>query len=475
MSSITDQPISNDPEVSDLSTSYDSNSSVESSLSDNHKMYNKLKRQGSRSSVLASNSNRSISKTIDSQKQVALEDPDTKTWSRHKKHFFILSSAGKPIWTRYGDESGTSSLMGVIQAIVSFFQDDNDSPRCMNAGHHKFVFQLKGPLYLVAVAKTGESETHLRDQLLYLHSQILSVLTSQQLTKIFEQRINFDLRRLLSDSLSTLFNNDHGFMLGALQCLRVSKILRDQVGNALAEGRVKDLLYGMIVSNGKLVTLLRPKKHSLHPSDLHLLFNMLTGSTTFRTAESWTPLCLPKLNSKGFLHAYICYIERDTCVVMISTNKDSFFDISDWKRQIVEKLTKSEALTKLQKAADDSYSASDIGIPALRHFIYKSKLHVQFTCPELEAPYTNTISRRRLYRLYQRTHDRLHSKTRPLKLYYLAGSHETVLGWITSSFELYVVFGPNVPNSTVITSSNHLLRWIKKHEDLLFILNSPVF
>jgi hypothetical protein len=41
------------------------------------------------------------------------------------------------------------------------------------------------------------------------------------------------------DSLSTLFNNDHGFMLGALQCLRVSKTLRDQVGNALAEGRVK--------------------------------------------------------------------------------------------------------------------------------------------------------------------------------------------------------------------------------------------
>jgi len=41
------------------------------------------------------------------------------------------------------------------------------------------------------------------------------------------------------DSLSTLFNNDHGFMLGALQCLRVSKSLRDQIGNALADGRPK--------------------------------------------------------------------------------------------------------------------------------------------------------------------------------------------------------------------------------------------
>lgn len=151
---------------------------------------------------------------------------------------------------------------------------------------------------------------------------------------------------------------------------------------------------------------------------------MLTGSTTFRTAESWTPLCLPKLNSKGFLHAYICYIERDTAVVMISTNKDSFFELSDWKKQIVEvsevewmqaqkskfwsyrvlilsllslskTLTSSGALSKLQQAADESYSASDIGIPALRHFIYKSKMHIQFTCPELEAPYTNPVNRRR--------------------------------------------------------------------------------
>ncbi|KAI8578932.1 hypothetical protein K450DRAFT_244139 [Umbelopsis ramanniana AG] len=470
-----------DQQEQELSTSLDSSSSIGSSLSENNKMYNKLKRQGSRSSVLATRPGRSQSISKDSQKQVMNEDPDTKTWSRHKKHFFILSSAGKPIWTRYGDEAGISSLMGVIQAIISFFQADDDSVKCMNAGHHKFVFQLKDPLYLVAVAKTGESEAHLRDQLLYLHSQILSVLTSLQLTKIFEQRINFDLRRLLSgtevflDSLSTLFNNDHGFMLGALQCLRVSKTLRDQIGNALADGRPKDLLYAIIVSNGKLVTLLRPRKHSLHPSDLHLLFNMLTGSTTFRTAESWTPLCLPKLNSKGFLHAYICYIERDTAVVMISTNKDSFFELSDWKKQIVETLTSSGALLKLQQAADESYSASDIGIPALRHFIYKSKMHIQFTCPELEAPYTNPVNRRRLHRLYQRSHDRLHSKTRPLKLYYLAGEHESILGWITSSFELYVVFNATVPKSTVITSSNHLLRWIKKHEDMLFILNSPVF
>ncbi|KAI7877181.1 DUF254-domain-containing protein [Lichtheimia hyalospora FSU 10163] len=265
------------------------------------------------------------------------------SWVRHKKHFFILSSAGKPIWTRYGDESRISTLMGVIQAIISFFQDQDDMIKSMNAGRHKYVFLHKEPLYYVTVSKTGESDGQLRDQLLYLHNQILSVLTSVQLTRIFEQRVNFDLRRLLGgtevflDSLSTLFSRDHGFMLCALQCLRLSRAVRDQLGSIFSSGgKVKGLLYAMIVAKGQLVTLLRPRKHSLHPADLHLLFNMLTGSTTFDLAESWTPLCLPKFNSKGFLHAYICYIAPDVSIVMISTDKDRFFDLSEWKSKLVE-------------------------------------------------------------------------------------------------------------------------------------------
>jgi len=45
----------------------------------------------------------------------------------------------------------------------------------------------------------------------------------------------------------------------------------------------------------------------------------------------------------------------------------------------------------------------------------------------------------------------------------------------TSGFELYAVFGPLVTKNTAINSVNKLLKWIKKEEDRLFILNSPTF
>ncbi|KAL1922880.1 uncharacterized protein VTP21DRAFT_9256 [Calcarisporiella thermophila] len=415
-------------------------------------------------------------------RRASSEEFDSSTWTRHKKHFFVLSSAGKPIWTRYGDESRISTYMGVIQAIVSFFADMDDTIRCINAGHHKFVFMLRGPLYLVAVAKTGEPEQILRDQLSYIYNQILSVLTSTQLMKIFEQRINFDLRRLLGgtevflDSLAREMSRNPSFMLGAIQCVPMAREFREKIGGIMQGEKCKGLLYAILVADNKLVTLLRPRKHSVHPSDLHLLFNMVHGSNTFRTAESWTPLCLPKFNNRGFLHAYICYISQELCLLLVSTDKDRFFELSDYKNKLVENMTSTGAFENLHEAIKrEHYTIADIGIPGLRHFIYKSRVNVQFTSPPFTDFYPNLDDQRRVFRLYQYTHDRIHSKTIPLKLLYHVSSTETVLGWITSSFELYAVFGPLVSKTSIVTSANALLRWIRGKEDSLFVVNPPVF
>lgn len=76
---------------------------------------------------------------------------------------------------------------------------------------------------------------------------------------------------------------------------------------------------------------------------------MVNGSSTFRSAESWTPICLPKFNNKGFLHAYVCYITGNVCLLLISPDKDKFFELSDAKSTIVEVSLKFLVLLKLCK------------------------------------------------------------------------------------------------------------------------------
>ena len=56
-------------------------------------------------------------------------NPFNSQWKQRGKHFFILSSSGKPIWSRYGDESQLSGLMAVIQALISVFDGQGDTLR----------------------------------------------------------------------------------------------------------------------------------------------------------------------------------------------------------------------------------------------------------------------------------------------------------------------------------------------------------
>ncbi len=69
-------------------------------------------------------------------------------WFRHSKHVLICSWSGRPIYTRYGDESKLAAYMGVITALISNFQRLGDQLREVRAGVWKFVFLCKGPIYV---------------------------------------------------------------------------------------------------------------------------------------------------------------------------------------------------------------------------------------------------------------------------------------------------------------------------------------
>jgi hypothetical protein len=49
--------------------------------------------------------------------------------------------------------------MGITQAIISVFLDDDDKIRCINAGNTRITFLLRPPLYYVCVSSWGEPES----------------------------------------------------------------------------------------------------------------------------------------------------------------------------------------------------------------------------------------------------------------------------------------------------------------------------
>lgn len=268
-------------------------------------------------------------------------------------HVFILSSAGKPIYTLHGNEDKLVTLFGVMQALVSVVQANNDTLRCILVGEVTFVFLVKSPLILVAVSRTKRSVYQLQMLLNDVFNQIVSTITFSTLTRVYENRNNFDLRRLISGSERLIHhmllndvknkgitNNSFIFLTHSVRILPLASSVRDNIVSAIQSNcsKIKNLVFAILITKSKLIALVRMKKYVIHPADLRIIFNLVDSTESFKSSESWTPICLPKFDPNGFLHAHVSYLTEDceACLFLMSTERDVFFDLQEAKKKITE-------------------------------------------------------------------------------------------------------------------------------------------
>jgi vacuolar fusion protein MON1 len=425
-------------------------------------------------------------------------------WKQKKKHYLILSAAGKPIYTRHGSDQTISSYLGIIQTIISSYDAADDPLRSFQAGHVKFVILAQTNLFLVAISALPESDAQLRAQLDAMYMQILSTLTLPTLTHIFSARPNTDLRRplqgtevLLSALADTFTKGSPSTLLSGLECLKIRKSHRNVINSTLVRARVDDLLYGLVVAGARLVSVIRPKKHSLHPSDLQLIFNMLFEAEAIKAGggDSWIPICLPGFNKTGYLFMYVSYIstsgtvarevevdekiakEDAVAIILLSANKESFESMQSMKRYLVHEFTRTGSMRIIQAALQAGRPAPTDIVPGtgVRHFLFKSRGNVQFFMPSLSPHYDNLNRRRQLMTIYHQLHASVHARHASVKVHHSVSPAASALAWVTPLFELYCVAGPTTARNALAQSANRIVQWVQREEERVFIIGGAVF
>ncbi len=266
-----------------------------------------------------------------------------------RKHTFILSHAGKPIFSRHGDEQQLAPFMGMVQAILALSQSvSSDKPQdCVRSirtthGTRQFVFLVRRELTLLVVASTKEPEPFLKLQLEYLYQQVVLLLTARRIERCFAANASYDLRELLGGTDNVLagvvdmalpqHDSAGCLMTGAVPTLPLDPTVREEIGQGLVAvcaktPQLQQVLYGLVLCGSRLVTLVQPKEPThlhLRASDLLLLANFVTTQPSFKVTESWTPVCLPRFNNTGFLYAYVGCLDpvHDIFLLLVSANDD---------------------------------------------------------------------------------------------------------------------------------------------------------
>ena len=414
-----------------------------------------------------------------------------------ERQFFVLTHAGKPVFTSVKEDNESdevSNMVGVMHALISVFADEQDKLRCeatliwcRSTSHaytaastrlrdgsrlscvHLFItsasrrywnpnqwYALHRGLYSVS-----HSPPQVRIYLDHLHLLLLSVLSSTQLERILTKHTNFDLRRLLTGTTTLLHGHlerlptSPGILTSSLQTMRLDPALRTRVADALvppSKLKPKDALYALLVVDDKVVTITRPRKHSIHPTDLHILLATIAAPSIKGTTASWLPICLPKFNASGFLHAYVSFIrseedtpgehaeaERKPSVVLILISASGDFDsVRAWSSYTIDQLESSSTIDALVEAARTAeYTLDDLQIPGLRHFIYKSRANVQVTMPHYDIENGGSESEfQRIFSLYRTAFDAIHAKGGQectLRLQYVKTHSVCVMAWVRDS------------------------------------------
>jgi vacuolar fusion protein MON1 len=440
----------------------------------------------------------------DVDESVVGEDVAHSLWKAKRKHFIILSAAGKPIYTRHGSDAIISSYVGIIQTIISSYVEVGDDLRSFQADDVLFVILSRSNLFLVGITSLPESEAQVRVQLEALYMQILSTLTLPTLTHIFSVRPSSDLRRplqgteiLLSSLADSFTRGSPSTLLSALECLKIKKSHRTIINNTMIKARVDDLLYGLVVAGGRLVSVIRPKKHSLHPSDLQLIFNMLFEAEGIKAGggDSWIPICLPGFNKTGYLYMYVSFLDMtgsqaremdaneqiskddSVAIILLSANKESFDDLRSMKTYLVHEFRRNNSLQIIHVAisAGRPTPTNIIAGTVLRHFLYKSKGNVQFFMPSFSPNFDTLKQRRRLMSLYHDLHASVHAKHASVKVFHMVGKEASALAWVTPMFELYCVAGSNVSRNALAMNANKVVQWVQREEERVFIIGGAVF
>eukprot|EP01016_Furgasonia_blochmanni_P044612 TRINITY_DN6210_c0_g1_i4.p1 TRINITY_DN6210_c0_g1~~TRINITY_DN6210_c0_g1_i4.p1 ORF type:complete len:240 (+),score=43.35 TRINITY_DN6210_c0_g1_i4:170-889(+) len=197
------------------------------------------------------------------------EDAEDSTFFAHKRHIFILTFAGKPVYSRYGDEVKLSSYFASLAALVqkfSVYYSAVKTPtylRYVQNENTLTVFLFRQKLCYVCLTKDlTDTVPFLTNMLESLNLQIISIVTNS-VNVYLETKPNFDPRNFLGGTTSALGMcvknalSSPCFFLHSYMTLPMNVDYRSKITSLLKENKPQDSLYTILMSPVNIISMVK--------------------------------------------------------------------------------------------------------------------------------------------------------------------------------------------------------------------------
>jgi len=316
----------------------------------------------------------------------------------NKTRIVVFTSAGKRVWTNMAVTGRVDTLTSMCSAVLGLA--DQFGERIVSATaagpSEKIVVLQRSELTFVAAGKGCEA--YLARELEYAYEAIVMALTTR-VHRVLATSPGYDVGELLGSTgqvLEALLHNakDLGeFLCGAVKGLRLDPAARAQVGHVLSSARIittkqlgASLVFGFLFCGDRLVQVIAPQatsERSLRSTDVLLLANYVSSQRQALAAatSSWVPVCLPRFENRGYLHAYVSYLDDtiDLSLVLVGADDQpgtiaAFQQVSNSVQDALERDGVLASLRDVRQSNATAFAANRIAAETnAHHFLFSRR------------------------------------------------------------------------------------------------------
>ena len=399
--------------------------------------------------------------------RAANENPRDEEWSKHERHFFIITDSARPVYVRYGDELNVTPLLCTIVTFSGqLTRDGNQKLEHFVAGDKLFVFYYPEPFIFVCVSSVKLPIKLIHQELVNLDSIITSLL-SYGFKKLLTARPNFDIKnetqsaeRLFTSMLENM-DTSHTFVF--FDCVPMAAITeaRNRFKKIICENRTSEVYSVILFFRGEVVCQINSKHFAVSADDIMILANNAYPPSD-SLDNSWKPIWLP--SREDMLH-FLTVELREYEMTMIL---------------ITDQINACPELTKAAEATNKGFLAAGLKnqINGIKQFRKPGVLH-WIVCNrkigQVHAPYIpDTPISRAIYRAYAWTEKYL-SENPMNGIFYFATEQMTIVGRQNGQEISMIAMTVGVVASDAQTTFKQFEEYFQENKNVFFDYEQTLF
>ena len=252
------------------------------------------------------------------------ENPRDEKWTKHERHFFIVTDSARPVYVRYGDEINVTPLLCTIVTFSGQLTRDGDQKlQHFVAGDKLFVFYSPSPFIFVCVSSVKLPVKLIMQELKHLESIITSLL-SYGFKRLLAARPNYDIKnetqsaeRLFTSMLENM-DTSHTFVFH--DCVPMCGITkaRNQFKKIIRENHSPEVYSIIVFFRGEVLCQINSRHFEVSCDDIMILANN-AYPTTDSLDNSWKPIWLP--SREDMLHFLTVELKEFELTMILITNQ----------------------------------------------------------------------------------------------------------------------------------------------------------